>query len=110
MKWSVSLSLSLSLSLKLTRYYRSPRPWNGYENVLAIADAKGQIQLHSLDQKTVKKALSPFSLSLHRINGVTLVFFLSQMQLSLIEIIKVADEKTLCLSLDWSTRLKTAPE
>ncbi|GAA5962055.1 hypothetical protein JCM3765_005505 [Sporobolomyces pararoseus] len=56
----------------------SPKPWNGYENVLAIADAKGHVQLYSLDRETL--------------------------QLSLIDNITVSDESTLCLSLDWSTR------
>ncbi|GAA5986423.1 hypothetical protein JCM5350_002916 [Sporobolomyces pararoseus] len=62
----------------------SPRPWNGYDNVLAIADAKGHVQLYSLDQETL--------------------------QLSLIDIVTVSDESTLCLSLDWSTRHPSAPE
>ncbi|GAA6007225.1 hypothetical protein JCM11491_003051 [Sporobolomyces phaffii] len=62
----------------------SPRPWNGHDQVLAIADAKGHVQLHSLDTATLR--------------------------LSLIETITVADDKTLCLSLDWSTRHPSSPE
>ncbi|GAA5876195.1 hypothetical protein JCM16303_007053 [Sporobolomyces ruberrimus] len=62
----------------------SPQPWNGHDQVLAIADAKGHVQLHTLNKETK--------------------------QLSLIDIITCADEKTLCLSLDWSNRLPTNKE
>ncbi|GAA6063011.1 hypothetical protein JCM10212_002652 [Sporobolomyces blumeae] len=55
----------------------SPRLWNG-NRTLAIADAKGHVQLHKLDDETC--TLSP------------------------IDTVTCADEKTLCLSLDWSTR------
>ncbi|GAA5922313.1 diphthamide synthase [Sporobolomyces koalae] len=56
----------------------SPRPWNGHEQVLAISDAKGHVQLHSLNLETN--------------------------ELSMIDDIVCADENILCLSLDWSTR------
>ncbi|GAA6005720.1 hypothetical protein JCM10207_005308 [Rhodosporidiobolus poonsookiae] len=61
----------------------SPRPWNG-KKTLAIADAKGHVQLHGLDDET------------H--------------QLSPIQTVDCADESTLCLSLDWSTRRAAAPD
>ncbi|GAA5831863.1 hypothetical protein JCM11251_003914 [Rhodosporidiobolus azoricus] len=61
----------------------SPRPWNG-KKTLAIADAKGHVQLHGLDEET--RLLSP------------------------LQTIDVTDESTLCLSLDWSTRHPSSPD
>ncbi|GAA6036860.1 hypothetical protein JCM8097_006318 [Rhodosporidiobolus ruineniae] len=61
----------------------SPRPWNGKET-LAIADAKGHVQLHGLNEETN--------------------------QLSPLQTIDCADESTLCLSLDWSTRRAATPD
>ncbi|BGP21770.1 hypothetical protein JCM10295v2_000645 [Rhodotorula toruloides] len=55
----------------------SPRPWNG-ATTLAIADAKGHVQLHKLDEDSN--------------------------QLLPLQIVDCTDESTLCLSLDWSTR------
>ncbi|GAA5947547.1 hypothetical protein JCM10213_005155 [Rhodosporidiobolus nylandii] len=61
----------------------SPRPWNG-KKTLAIADAKGHLQLHGLNEETN--------------------------QLSPIQTVDVTDESTLCLSLDWSTRRAATPD
>ncbi|GAA5952882.1 hypothetical protein JCM21900_004253 [Sporobolomyces salmonicolor] len=61
----------------------SPRPWCG-SRTLAIADAKGHVQLHKLDDETN--------------------------QLSPIETVTCADESILCLSLDWSTRHAFTPD
>ncbi|KAL7336774.1 WD40-repeat-containing domain protein [Rhodotorula toruloides] len=62
---------------------RSPRPWNG-STTLAIADAKGHVQLHKLDEESNR--LSP------------------------LQTIDCTDESTLCLSLDWSTRRSATPD
>ncbi|BGP04894.1 hypothetical protein JCM10049v2_000696 [Rhodotorula toruloides] len=61
----------------------SPRPWNG-STTLAIADAKGHVQLHKLDEESNR--LSP------------------------LQTIDCTDESTLCLSLDWSTRRSATPD
>ncbi|GAA5994760.1 diphthamide synthase [Rhodotorula paludigena] len=61
----------------------SPRPWQN-QTTLAIADAKGHVQLHGLDSET--KLLYP------------------------LQTVDCADESTLCLSLDWSTRRQTTPD
>ncbi|GAA5857230.1 hypothetical protein JCM8547_009386 [Rhodosporidiobolus lusitaniae] len=60
----------------------STRLWNE-KKTLAIADAKGHVQLHGLDEEP---------------------------QLSLMQTVVVTDESTLCLSLDWSTRRATTPD
>ncbi|GAA5977333.1 hypothetical protein JCM11641_000067 [Rhodosporidiobolus odoratus] len=61
----------------------SPRPWND-KKTLAIADAKGHVQLHGLDEETN--------------------------QLASLQTVDCTDESTLCLSLDWSTRRAATPD
>ncbi|GAA5897399.1 hypothetical protein JCM8208_003262 [Rhodotorula glutinis] len=61
----------------------SPQPWQG-KTTLAVADAKGHVQLHGLDDES--------------------------RPLSHIETVDCADDKTLCLSLDWSTRRQASSD
>lgn len=41
-------------------YRRSPRRWND-RPVLAVADAKGHVQLHALQDNEVSTPLEPFT-------------------------------------------------
>ncbi|BGP36861.1 hypothetical protein JCM10450v2_000753 [Rhodotorula kratochvilovae] len=61
----------------------SPRPWQG-RTTLAVADAKGRVLLHGLNDAT--NLLEP------------------------LQTVECADESTLCLSLDWSTRRQSTPD
>ncbi|BGP52979.1 hypothetical protein JCM8202_004063 [Rhodotorula sphaerocarpa] len=61
----------------------SPRPWRG-QTTLAVADAKGRVQLHGLRD--------------------------DEDRLELRGEIVCADDSTLCLSLDWSTRRHSTPD
>ena len=78
--------------------HRSPKEWQG-KTTLAIADAKGHVQLHGMDGETVS-----FEALLYRSQAHSD----AQNKLSPMQTIDCADDKTLCLSLDWSTRRPTA--
>lgn len=55
MKWFVRLSSLTCTSTALRFSRRSPRPWNG-SDTLAIADAKGHVQLYRLNEESASFA------------------------------------------------------